>query len=116
MRLGPLELRELSSTPPPPQLPCFLPTTQVAIKAITRKKLRTEKNHQLLNSEIAVLRQLDHPNLLRLVDHIETQRSVYLVMDLCDRGDLRKFLDDHGKAGLPECVSHHVMTVRSCWL
>ena len=40
-------------------------------------------------NEIGVLRQLDHPNILKLHAVFETENSIYMVMDLLEGGHLR---------------------------
>lgn len=36
-----------------------------------------------LHTEIAILREVDHPNIIKLQDVFFGRRSVYLVTDLC---------------------------------
>ncbi|CAM9519290.1 unnamed protein product [Ascophyllum nodosum] len=41
-----------------------------------------------LRSEVALIRGLDHPNIVRLQQVFETEDSLFLVMDLCTGGDM----------------------------
>lgn len=38
--------------------------------------------------EIEILRQLDHPNILRLYEVFEDEKRYYLVTELCTGGEL----------------------------
>lgn len=38
--------------------------------------------------EIEILRQLDHPNILRLFEVFEDEKRYYLVTELCTGGEL----------------------------
>jgi serine/threonine protein kinase len=41
-----------------------------------------------LRNEIAVLRSLDHPHIVHIIETYEYRRSIYLLIDLCEGGDL----------------------------
>ncbi|CCW70529.1 unnamed protein product [Phytomonas sp. Hart1] len=47
------------------------------------KKERDEARH-----ECTILQKLKHPNIVRYVEQFENQRSLYIVMEYCDGGDL----------------------------
>ena len=44
--------------------------------------------------EISLLKELNHPNVVRLYDVIHTEKSLTLVFEFLDT-DLKKFMDDH---------------------
>eukprot|EP00607_Mallomonas_marina_P004898 CAMPEP_0182437126 /NCGR_PEP_ID=MMETSP1167-20130531/84830_1 /TAXON_ID=2988 /ORGANISM="Mallomonas Sp, Strain CCMP3275" /LENGTH=722 /DNA_ID=CAMNT_0024629925 /DNA_START=292 /DNA_END=2457 /DNA_ORIENTATION=+ len=52
-----------------------------------------------LHTEIAILRRLDHPNIIRLHDVFFGRRSVYLVTELCRGGELFELLTSGKKQG-----------------
>ena len=56
-----------------------------AIKVIQKNKVRNKERFQL---EIDIMRQLDHPNVIKLYETFEDARNLYLVMELCDGGEL----------------------------
>jgi calcium-dependent protein kinase len=46
------------------------------------------KDLDRLKREIAIMRVLDHPNIVKLIETFEDRRSIYLVMELCSGGEL----------------------------
>jgi calcium-dependent protein kinase len=59
---------------------------EVAIKTIPKSfALRTDDSHAIV--EVEVLRKLDHPNILRIVDVVEDTRNYHIVTELCTGGE-----------------------------
>uniref|UniRef100_A0A8D2HSQ7 non-specific serine/threonine protein kinase n=1 Tax=Urocitellus parryii TaxID=9999 RepID=A0A8D2HSQ7_UROPR len=56
---------------------------EVAVKVVCKN----EKNMPVL-SEPNIMRSLDHPNIIRLFQIIETQRNIYIIMEYADGGKL----------------------------
>jgi len=56
-----------------------------AIKVIPKSKV---KDAERFKSEIEILAQLDHPNIIKLYETFEDNRHVYLVTELCKGGEL----------------------------
>ncbi|NP_001136986.1 Serine/threonine-protein kinase ATG1a [Zea mays] len=77
-----------------------------AVKAIDRR-LVDKRVHDGILQEREILRSIDHPNILRLLDTIDTTNMMYLVLEYCDGGDLDAFLHKHGR--LPEAVAKDLM-------
>src|SRR3954468_5711904 len=67
------------------------------------KKIRLEAEDEGIPStairEISLLKQLQHPNIVRLYDVIHTERKLTLVFEFLDQ-DLKKYLDSTGDAGM----------------
>ncbi|KAK9758128.1 hypothetical protein RND81_01G209100 [Saponaria officinalis] len=76
--------------------------TEFAIKEIDKKHL----NDNLLK-EIEILRNVVHPNIIRLFDAIETEERIFLVLEYCDGGDLGEYIQKHGRVS--EDVARHFM-------
>ena len=53
-----------------------------------RKKDLTSDDEVRLRYEIDILKNLDHPNILRLYEVFEDKISIYLVTEYCSGGEL----------------------------
>lgn len=58
-----------------------------AVKLV-RKDSMSPEEMQSFQEEIAILRQLDHPNILKLYEIFEDSKRYYLVTELCKGGEL----------------------------
>ncbi|KFH09363.1 calcium-dependent protein kinase CDPK3 [Toxoplasma gondii MAS] len=59
-----------------------------AIKIIKKSSVTTTSNSGALLDEVAVLKQLDHPNIMKLYEFFEDKRNYYLVMEVYRGGEL----------------------------
>ncbi|CAN6314247.1 unnamed protein product [Urochloa humidicola] len=69
---------------------------RVAVKAIDRRRVE-KRVHDGMLKEREILKSIDHPNILRLLDTIDTTNMMYLVLEYCDGGDLDAYLQKHGR-------------------
>merc|ERR1719192_739582 len=46
------------------------------------------KNLDRFKQEIAIMKIMDHTNIIKLYEHFEDHRNIYLVMELCVGGEL----------------------------
>lgn len=58
-----------------------------ALKSIQLRLVEAKYLDELRN-EIAVLRSLDHPNIVKAYEVYETRRNIYVLMEYCSGGDL----------------------------
>lgn len=65
-----------------------------AIKMIKKNKV---KNPSRFKNEIDIMKELDHPNVIKLFETFEDARYVYLVMEYCEGGELFDKIIDAGK-------------------
>jgi len=81
-----------------------------AVKRL-KKSQQNSTSPDSFESEIENLRLLDHPHVVKLYEHYEDHRFIYLVMDFCSGGDLQSFVQDHKdrKKYLPDLLVAHVM-------
>lgn len=67
------------------------------------KKIRLEAEDEGIPStairEISLLKQLQHPNIVRLYDVVHSEKKLTLVFEYLDQ-DLKKYLDNAGDSGL----------------
>ena len=58
-----------------------------AVKIMRKNKIQ-KSDWTRLRYEIDILKNLDHPNILRLYETIEDNNSIYLVTEICEGGEL----------------------------
>jgi len=56
-----------------------------AVKSIAKAQM---KNLSRFKQEIAIMKMMDHPNIIKLFETFEDHRNIYLVMELCTGGEL----------------------------
>ena len=56
-----------------------------AIKKIPRSKIR---DWARLEAEVQILKNLDHPNVIKFYEYFEDENDVYIVTELCAGGQL----------------------------
>ncbi|RKP19657.1 kinase-like protein, partial [Rozella allomycis CSF55] len=64
---------------------------EVAIKEVHFDLLHSSKERELARKEVSLLSKLDHPNIIKYLDHFDEKGMLYLVMEYAD-GDLHSFL------------------------
>eukprot|EP00551_Chaetoceros_affinis_P004182 CAMPEP_0203683498 /NCGR_PEP_ID=MMETSP0090-20130426/47553_1 /ASSEMBLY_ACC=CAM_ASM_001088 /TAXON_ID=426623 /ORGANISM="Chaetoceros affinis, Strain CCMP159" /LENGTH=968 /DNA_ID=CAMNT_0050552645 /DNA_START=1683 /DNA_END=4589 /DNA_ORIENTATION=- len=65
-----------------------------AVKCLDLGLVESEEGLQQLREEIAIMCQLDHPNIVRLEEVYESHSEIYLVQELCVGGELFDRLDE----------------------
>ncbi|KAE9593598.1 putative protein kinase Group-Pl-3 family [Lupinus albus] len=80
---------------------------EYAIKEIHKKQLSPKVNESLFK-EISILSTINHPNIIRLFQTIQTNDRIYLVLEYCGGGDLGAYIHRHGKVS--EATARHFMT------
>ena len=72
----------------------------VAIKIIN--KLSNKINPFKIKEEINILKSLNHPNILKFYDYIETNAKVYIIMEELKGGTLGKWINQHKNENITE--------------
>ncbi|KPI97306.1 SNF-related serine/threonine-protein kinase [Papilio xuthus] len=76
---------------------------KVAVKVIDKSKLdEVSKSH--LFQEVRCMKLVQHPNVVRLYEVIDTQTKLYLILELGDGGDLYDYIMKHD-SGLSESLA-----------
>ena len=68
---------------------------QFAIKKIDKKFTSNPKAKKYLDNEISILRDISHPNIVKLYDVKETSSFYYLVTEYCNGGSLSDCLETY---------------------
>ena len=64
------------------------PDTIRALKIIRKNRLIQSFDSGKLLDEIVILKNLDHPNIMKLYEFFEDNKNYYMVSEYCDQGDL----------------------------
>ena len=81
------------------------PTKVYAVKTVEKKKISGNKKlKDLFNTEMSIMSELNHPNIMHLFEFMETTNNYYLVIQYCNNGDLEAYLNKHKKLTEDEAV------------
>lgn len=81
---------------------------EAAIKHISQERL-TVKLQENLESEISILKNHAHRNIVRLYDIERNDRHIYIVLEYCRGGDLQRFIKGQPRGRLSEGTARHFM-------
>lgn len=71
--------------------------SQVAIKILERDKIVDVADVERISREIAILKQLHHPNIVRIYEVCDTAKHIFIVMSFCSGGELFDYIVAHGR-------------------
>ncbi|XP_059397897.1 serine/threonine-protein kinase MARK2-like isoform X7 [Carassius carassius] len=69
---------------------------EVAVKIIDKAQLNSSSLQKLFR-EVRIMKLLNHPNIVKLFEVIETEKSLYLVMEYASGGEVFDYLVAHGR-------------------
>jgi calcium-dependent protein kinase len=73
------------------------PSTVRAMKIISKENIMEGVDNSKLIDEVAILKKLDHPNIMKIYECYVDQDNFYIISDFCDQGDLLGKLEKLGK-------------------
>lgn len=74
-----------------------LPTgIEVAIKIIDKTQLNSNSLEKLFR-EVSIMKLLNHPNIVKLFEVIETEKTLYLAMEYINNGEVFEYLVKNGR-------------------
>jgi 5'-AMP-activated protein kinase, catalytic alpha subunit len=86
-----------------------IPTGEkVAVKVLEKSRIKEQADIRRVNREIKILKKTRHPNVIQLYEVLDTQNSVYLIMENADGGEMFDFIVAHRH--VPEsqaCIFFH---------
>lgn len=59
-----------------------------ALKIINKSMLNKEEDLKNINNEVKIMNEISHPNLLKLVTYFEDENNIYIILPLCQNGQL----------------------------
>ena len=73
-----------------------------AIKRLNKKDISSPKMKSLLDTEVSIMKEITHPNILKLEEMLETDIHYYLIIQYCNQGDFENFMSKNKKLNLEE--------------
>ncbi len=64
---------------------------QVAVKIINKDSIKTLEDKELVRIEIGILKLCHHPNVVRLLDHLENEDYIFIVTEYIEGGTLGQY-------------------------
>ena len=87
-------------------------STQYATKVIDKSSIENTEAKKYIENEISILKEINHPNIVNLIEIKNTEEKLYIVQEYCNGGGLDKFLEKYhaeNKKGLPEEMVQYIM-------
>ena len=79
-----------------------------ALKEISKEALNDNlESEEELKNEIEVLKQLDHPNIMKIFEFYEDENYLYIINEFCGGGDVAGLNDKFGD--FPEFLLKYIM-------
>uniref|UniRef100_A0A1A7WY67 MAP/microtubule affinity-regulating kinase 3 n=2 Tax=Iconisemion striatum TaxID=60296 RepID=A0A1A7WY67_9TELE len=69
---------------------------EVAVKIIDKAQLNSSSLQKLFR-EVRIMKMLNHPNIVKLFEVLETEKTLYLVMEYASGGEVFDYLVAHGR-------------------
>jgi serine/threonine protein kinase len=61
---------------------------------VIKKKELDDKEREFLRTEMAIIKLLNHPNIVKLQDIFETRDTIYIVLQLVKGGELFDYIKE----------------------
>ena len=68
-------------------------TQEVAVKIINKTRFKIDSSK--IKQEIMILKQLNHPNIVKFLDYIETTNTIFIIMEYISKTTLKTFLTNN---------------------
>ena len=82
-----------------------------ATKRINLKQQTNKNMIKYLNYELSIMKELYHPNIIRLIEYIPTNNHIYVIMDYCNGGNLTECLKKYGKPFPVEIIQYFMRQI-----
>jgi serine/threonine protein kinase len=73
----------------------------VAVKIIPKTSLATPEARARFDARVAIVRRLDHPGIVKLLDVLEDDSAIYVVLEYCGGGELFDFITSRSRVEEP---------------
>ena len=80
-----------------------------ALKEISKEKMMVnQESSKELKNEIEILKNIDHPNIMKIYEFFEDETNIYLINEYCGGGDVANLHDKYGV--FPEFLLKFIMS------
>ena len=76
------------------------------------KYLKNEKAKKYLDNEILIMKDINHPNIIKILDVKMNKKFVFIITEYYNGGNLEEFLEKYletNNKALPEEIVQHIM-------
>ena len=70
---------------------------KVAIKLLEKKKITEKKDLERIFREMSIVKNLNHPNIIKTYEIFENEKYYYIIMDYCKGGELFDYIVKKGR-------------------
>eukprot|EP00924_Labyrinthula_sp_SR-Ha-C_P003203 maker-scaffold_15-snap-gene-2.19-mRNA-1 protein AED:0.04 eAED:0.12 QI:0/0.75/0.2/1/0.75/0.6/5/125/571 len=84
-----------------------------ALKVMSRHWLEKKKLASKVENEIKIQSKLSHPNILKLIAHFKNSEMIFIVLELCEEGNLFQYLKKNPSLSQRTKLSFFHQTVKS---
>ena len=79
-----------------------------ALKEISKESMNVNpENEEEIRNEIEILKNIDHPNIMKIFEFFEDDKNIYLINEFCGGGDIAHIHDKYGL--FPEFFLKYIM-------
>lgn len=88
---------------------------QYAVKCVQKSLIDSNTMlKRLLKTEVGVMNNINHPNIMHLYDFLESGNNYYLIMQFCNNGDLEQYMKNKNKKFFSEDESIYFLKQIMC--
>jgi serine/threonine-protein kinase len=92
---------------------CLMPNRHVALKTVDERNLHHDGDAVArFRREIDIVARLDHPNIIRALDVLQTRTHLYLVLEYVPGKDLERLVKERGPLPVGEAVHYAVQAAQ----
>ena len=85
---------------------------QYITNVIENTSIKGTDTEKYVDREISILKEINHPNIVNLIETKDKEEKLYIVHEYCNGGELYNFLENYlekNKKGLSEEAVQHIM-------
>lgn len=80
----------------------------VAIKSFRNNTQSPQQTSRVIQNEIKILKSIDHPNIVKLLDIVVSNDFTHLVLDYCDGLNLYEYMHNRGAKPVSESLARRI--------